>query len=168
VKAGLVVGLLLSLAALSTGGADEPAGEGWQSFSGTWSAAGRRQAIAVEGGAAASVVDLSGAVVLTTGDGLARGFRGQAIGFDDGRGLVVGRAVWTDANGDQLFSRLEGEPLATGKRVRGTITGGTGRYASLEGEYTLTWQYVVSAEGGEVQGRAVSLAGRVRRAEPPR
>jgi len=76
----------------------------------------------------------------------------------------VGRAVWTDEHGDRLFSRLQGEPLETGKRIVGTITGGTGRYAGLEGEYSFTWQYVVvGAEDGQIQGRGVRLEGRVRR-----
>ena len=103
--------------------------------------------------------------MLTSGGGLSRGFRGEAIGFDDGQGVSLGRAVWTDEHGDRLFSRLKGEPLETGRRVVGTITGGTGRYAGLEGEYSFTWQYVVSAEDGAIQGRAVRLEGRVRRKE---
>jgi hypothetical protein len=52
--------------------------------------------------------------------------------------------------------------LQTGKRIVGTITGGTGRYAGLEGEYSFTWQFVIPTEDGLVQGRAVGLAGRVR------
>ena len=76
----------------------------------------------------------------------------------------MGRAVWTDERGDRIFSRLRGEPLQTGKRLVGTITGGTGRYAGLEGEYSLTWQYVLPSEEGGVQGRAIGLTGRVRRA----
>jgi hypothetical protein len=78
--------------------------------------------------------------------------------------VSLGRAVWTDEHGDRLFSRLKGESLATGKRIVGTITGGTGRYAGLEGEYSFTWQYVLSAEDGAIQGRGVRLQGRVRRA----
>jgi hypothetical protein len=114
------------------------------------------------------VVFVSGAVVLADPGGLSRGFHGQAIGFDDGEGLSLGRCVWTDENGDRVFSRLRGEPLETGKRLFGTITGGTGRYAALEGEYSFTWQYVVPTEDGRVQGRAVGLSGRVRSGEPPR
>ena len=106
--------------------------------------------------------------MLTSGEGLSRGFHGQAIGFDDGQGLSVGRAVWTDENGDRLFSRLKGEPLQTGKGLVGTITGGTGRYVGLEGEFSFTWQYVVSMEDGAFQGRSLGLKGRVRRAEAPR
>jgi hypothetical protein len=101
---------------------------------------------------------------VTDGEGLSRGFHGQAIGFDDGQGASLGRAVWTDERGDRIFSRLRGEPLQTGRRLTGTITGGTGRYAGLEGEYSLTWQYVVAGESDAIQGRAIGLTGRFRRA----
>ncbi len=107
-------------------------------------------------------MQLSGAVVLSSPVGSSSGFRGEAIGFDDGGSLSAGRAVWTDAHGDRLFSALHGDSLQTGRRITGTITGGTGRYAGSTGEYTLTWQYVVSGEDDVVQGRTVDLQGRFR------
>jgi hypothetical protein len=157
--------LALALASLVPAAASQEATTGeWRTFEGTWSVSGRRQSVAVDGGAEAAVVELRGAVALSRGDGLGRGFHGQAVGFDDGQGVSVGRAVWTDERGDRVYSRLKGEPLATGRRIFGTITGGTGRYEGLEGEYSFTWQYVVvAAEDGQVQGRAVRLEGRVRR-----
>ena len=147
----------------SATGQGGPSVEGWQAFEGSWSVSGQRSTVPTEGGAAAAIVQASGAVVLAKAGDLGRGFRGEAVTFDDGQGVSVGRAVWTDEHGDRLFSRLNGEPLAAGKRIVGTITGGTGRYASLEGEYSFTWQYVLSAGDGAIQGRAVSLQGRVRR-----
>lgn len=157
-------GLALAVAGAAALSSWAAAAEAERHFEGTWSAEGRRQAIPIEGGAAAVVVQLSGAVVLTSGEGLSRGFRGEVIGFDDGQGRSVGRCVWTDEKGDRLFSRLTGEPLQAGRRFAGTITGGTGRYAGLEGEYSFTWQYVLPAEDGRIQGRAVGLSGWVRRA----
>jgi hypothetical protein len=136
------------------------------SFEGSWSASGRRHAVALAGGREARIVEISGGVVLASGDGLSGGFRGEAIGFDDGEGMSLGRAVWTDENGDRVFSRLRGEPLETGRRISGTITGGTGRYAGLSGDYSFTWQYVLAAEEGRIQGRAVDLSGRIRRGPP--
>ena len=164
-RAALVAG---SLALALVGQAPEAAGQGaapaeWRTFEGTWSVSGKRSTVPIEGGATAAVVEVSGAVVLTSGEGLSRGFRGEVIGFDDGQGVSLGRTVWTDEHGDRLFSRLKGEPIETGRRIVGTITGGTGRYAGLEGDYSFTWKYVLSAEDGAIQGRAVRLEGRVRR-----
>ena len=135
---------------------------GWRSFEGTFSASGQHQAIPTESGRPALTVQLSGAVAITAGEGLGRGFRGEVIGFDDGSGVTVLRCVWTDGHGDRIFSQLKGETVATGRRITGTMTGGTGRYAGITGEYSFEWQYVVEAEAGTVQGRAVGLRGRYR------
>ena len=140
-----------------------PSPEGWRSFQGGWSAVGRRQTLPTDRGGTASVVQLAGAVVLTDGTGTSFGFQGKAIGFDDGDGVSVGRAVWTDARGDEVFSTLKGEPFQTGRRITGTIAGGTGAYGGVTGEYALTWQYVVNGGDDIVQGRSVDLNGRFRR-----
>jgi hypothetical protein len=140
----------------------------WFTFAGTWSATGRRESLATET-RSAFVVRLSGAVVITAGsEGIGTGLLGEAIGYDDGAELSVGRAVWTDSRGDRVFSTFNAELLQTGRRVTGTITGGTGRFAGVVGDYSLTWQYVVHSEGDTVQGRAVDLKGRYRRAEVQR
>jgi hypothetical protein len=139
----------------------DPASPG-QAFEGTWTAAGERQTLPLEDGHPAATVQLSGAVAITAGAGLSRGFRGEVIGFDDGAGVILGRAVWTDDKGDRIFSVLKGEALtAAGRLLHGTITGGTGRYAGITGEYEFRWQYLIAAEGSHVNGRAVDLRGRV-------
>jgi hypothetical protein len=136
--------------------------DGWRTYEGSWSAIGSRHALPTGGDRPAAILQLSGAMVLTGGYGLSRGFRSEAIGFDDGRSVSAGRAVWTDDRGDQIYSELKGESVQTGRRIAGTITGGTGRYAGLSGDYTFTWQYVVQAGDGEMQGRTVALRGRFR------
>jgi hypothetical protein len=140
----------------------QAAPDGWRTFEATWSAAGERHALPVEEGRTAVIVRLSGALVLKAGDGLSRGFRAQAIAFDDGRGAGVGRAVWTDNRGEQVFSDLTGQPAQTGRHVSGSITGGTGRYAGLTGSYTFTWDYVLPSDDGRIQARAVAVTGRFR------
>jgi hypothetical protein len=162
--AGGCFALALAGAALAGQGQAAPPAEGWQPFEARWSFSGRRQSVPVEGGGAAAVVEISGALVVTSGAGLGRGFEAEAIVFDDGEGASLGRCVWTDEHGDRLFSRLKGEPLQAGRRLAGTVTGGTGRYAGLEGEYAFTWQYVLPAEDGAVQGRTGRVEGRLRRA----
>jgi hypothetical protein len=99
--------------------------------------------------------------MLTEGPGRTAAFQGEVIAFDDGTSVGAGRAVWTDSRGDRLFSALRGEAIQTGRRITATITGGTGRYAGATGDYSLTWQYVVTAEDS-VQGRTADLKGRLR------
>jgi hypothetical protein len=74
--------------------------------------------------------------------------------------------VWTDDRGDQVFSEITGEGTAANNRLEGTIVGGTGRYAGASGTYAFSWQYVVEAEDGAIQGRAVGLHCRVRVGPP--
>ena len=134
-----------------------------RTFEGSWSAVGRRRTLPAEGGRTAAVVELSGAVVLTTtGTGLSRGFLGEAIGFDDGGAVGAGRAVWTDARGDRVFSVLKGGAPQAGRRITGDITGGTGVYEGITGTYEMTWQYIAVGEDNAVQGRATNLKGTFR------
>jgi len=155
----LFAGLVAAVAAQTV----SPTPPADQVFEGTWSASGERQTLTIEAGHPAVTVQLSGAVTITSGAGLGRGFRGEVIGFDDGAGVVAGRAVWTDDKGDRIFSVLAGDALtAAGRPLRGAITGGTGRYAGVTGEYEFRWQYLIAAEGNHVSGRAVDLRGRVR------
>ena len=163
-------GLALALAGLPPAGArDEPA-------AGTRVAAlhaelvgfGPPQVVAVEGGGQAAVVEVSGAVVLTNPGGLSLGFHGLAIGFDDGEGLSLGRSVWTDENGDRVFSRLRGEPLQTGRRVEGTSRAAPGATPASRANTPSPGNTSFPRRRDLVQGRAVGLSGRVRRAEEPR
>ena len=165
-RLALVVGLAVvaSLAGGTQPGA--PPDEGWQSFTGTFTVTGRRDTVPLEDGGVASTMRLTGSLAITAGTGLRRGFRVEAIGFDDGHGGGVGRAVWTDDQGDRIYSRIAGAHSEAGRRSSATITGGTGRYAGVTGEYTFTWQYVLPAEQDSVQARSVSLSGRYRKESP--
>jgi hypothetical protein len=90
------------------------------------------------------------------------GFHAELIALvDTGTGLT-GRSVWTDERGDQVFSEVQGQGTAARNHVTGNILGGTGRYAGATGSYEYSWQWVMEAEDGSIQGRAVELKGRVR------
>jgi hypothetical protein len=141
----------------------QPAMPMGQVFEGTWSASGQRQILHTDSEWSAVTVQLSGALTITTGAGLSRGFRGEVIGFDDGAGLIAGRAVWTDEHNDRIFSGIYGDAItSSGNQMRGTITGGTGRYAGMTGEYEFRWQNLLTTEDNVVHGRAVDIRGRVR------
>jgi hypothetical protein len=136
--------------------------DGWHEFQGSWVATGNRRAIPLGAGRQAALVDLTGTLLLGDRSSLGTGFRGEAVALNDSTTGLVGRVVWTDERGDQLFSAIEGVGAATGKRITGNFIGGTGRYAGANGSYELSWQYVVEGEDGTVEGRAVGLRGRVR------
>jgi len=142
---------------------EQPAPGGWRPFTATWALSGQRQLLATEGERSASIVHLSGPLTLTSGEGLGRGLLSEMIGFDDGGTLLVGRAVFVDEHGDRVFCAIKAEPIGTGRRATATITGGTGRFAGLEGTFSFAWQYVVDEESGEISLRAVSVEGRTRR-----
>ena len=139
-----------------------PAPGGWIAFQGTWSAAGERHTLHLGPDRQASVASLTGSLLLTGERGLGVGFRARAVVFSDSKTGGVGRCVWTDDRGDEVFSEIAGGPVAGGNQILGTIVGGTGRYAGATGEYRFRWQFVIETEEGLVQGRAVGLEGRAR------
>jgi hypothetical protein len=148
-----------------------PTGDGWHAFAGSWTASGTRRTLHLGGDHRASIVNVSGSMLLGGERSMGVGFRAEVIGLSDDVQGLVGHAVWTDERGDQVFSALKGQKVGTGNRITGTITGGTGRYAGVAGEYEFQWQYVIEAEEGTVQGRAIGLKGRFRRGDagvPPR
>jgi hypothetical protein len=139
---------------------------GWRDFEGTWNAAGTRRTIPLGDGRTSSVVDLRGTMLLTGPGRPGVGFLAETVALTDTASGLVGRAVWTDEHGDKVFSELTGEGTAARNRIEGTIVGGTGRYTGASGTYGFSWQYVVEAEDGAIQGRAVELHGRVRVGPP--
>jgi len=147
---------------------EQPGADGWQPFTATWTLSGERSLLPTEGERPASIVNLSGPLIITSGDGLGRGLLGQWIGFDDGGALLAARVMFTDEHGDRIFCTVRAEPIGTGRHATATITGGTGRFAGLEGTFSFAWQYVVGAGGDEISVRAVDVEGRTRRAPPVR
>ena len=98
-------------------------------------------------------LDLTGSLVLTGDRGLGVGFRAKAIGFTDSLTGVQGRSVWTDENGDKVYSELKGEMVGAGfaNRITGTFLGGTGRFAGVTGEYSFRWEYVIESDDDAIE-----------------
>jgi hypothetical protein len=95
------------------------------------------------------------------------GFRAEAIVLNDSATGMVGRSVWTDEHGDQVYSELRGEGTVTGNKIVGTFLGGTGRYSGATGSYEFSWRFVLETEDDSVQGQSEGLHGRVRVGAPP-
>jgi hypothetical protein len=161
----------LALALVACGPAAEPpnpaaaSGE-WREFGGSWNAAGTRRTIPLGAERKGSILDLQGTMLLAGQGRPGVGFRAEVIALVDSQTGLVGRGVWTDERGDQVFSEIKGEGTAARNRVTGSIVGGTGRYAGATGSYEFSWQSVMEAEDGSIQGRAVDLKGRVRSGQP--
>jgi hypothetical protein len=163
-RAAALVALVLLAACDASPEAPRPTSDagGWHEFQGSWIATGSRRALPLGAGRQAALVDLTGTLLLGRGPALGTGFRAEAIALNDSATGLVGRVVWTDERGDAVFSAIEGQGVASGQRITGTFIGGTGRYAGADGRYEFSWQYVVEAEDGTVEGRAVGLKGQVR------
>jgi hypothetical protein len=156
--------LAVALGAIACGQAAEspkPAGE-WLEFEGSWNAAGSRRTISLGDDRHGSILELRGTMLLAGPGRPGAGFRSDAIGLVDSATGFVGRSVWTDERGDEVYSELQGEGTKANNHVRGTFLGGTGRYAGATGSYEFSWQWVMETEDGSIQGRAVGLKGRVR------
>ena len=131
-------------------------------FEGSWNGLGSRRTISLGEGRVGSIVGLKGTMLLAGANRPGVGFHSEVIGLVDSATGFQGRSVWTDERGDQVFSTLEGQGTAATNRITGTILSGTGRYAGVTGSYEFSWQWVMEAEEGLIQGRAVDLKGRVR------
>jgi hypothetical protein len=131
-------------------------------FEGSWNGAGSRHTISLGEERVGSIVNLKGTMLLAGPGRPGVGFHAEVIGLVDSVTGFQGRSVWTDEHGDQVFSELQGEGTAAKNRITGTILSGTGRYSGATGSYEFSWQSVIEAEDGVMQGRAVDLKGRVR------
>ena len=89
------------------------------------------------------------------------GFRAEALVLNDTATGTIGRAVWTDDRGDQVFSELKGQGTSTGNKLVGTFIGGTGRYSGASGGYEFSWRFVLETEDGRVQGQSMGLNGTI-------
>ena len=134
----------------------------WQEFQGTWTAAGSRHRIPLGEGRRASTAKFEGSLLLTGPSRPAVGFRAETLVLSDTATGLVGRAVWTDDRGDQVFSELTGNGDSTGNKIIGKFVGGTGRYSGATGSYEFSWRFVLEAEDGSVQGQSMGLNGIIR------
>lgn len=166
---GFVLAVMLALAACTPVAEPSPStvisGE-WREFDGSWNAVGTRRAIPLGAERKGSIIDLGGTMLLAGPDRPGVGFRADVIALVDSETGLVGRAVWTDERGDQVFSELAGEGTREQNRIEGSIIGGTGRYAGLTGSYEFGWEFVMEAEDGSIQGRVVDMRVRARSGQP--
>jgi len=159
--------LLITACRHAAAPASEAAPGEWRTFTGNWIATGTRSTIPLGADRRASIANLEGTMLLSGDTRPARGFRGEAIVFNDTGAGAEGRGVWTDSDGSQIFSEFHGTGVARGKRIEGTFIGGTGRFIGATGSFTFTWQFVIDTEDGRIQGQTSDLSGRIRAGGKP-
>lgn len=161
---------LLAIVAMACGGpakgpeAARANGE-WRAFEGTLNATGYRQLIRLGPDRKVAVFSLTGTMLLAGERRLGTGFQCRIIGLNDTAKGLEGWSNWTDTRGDQVFSEIKGDPIGGGRRILGTIQGGTGRYSGITGEYEFVWKLVIGDESldeGTFQGRGEGIRGRFR------
>jgi hypothetical protein len=161
----LLIGLAFAVASCGPASQSPPVGiADWLEFEGSFNGVGDRHSIPLGETRVGSIVNLKGTMLLAGPGRPGVGFQSEVIGLVDNTTGFQGRSVWTDENGDRVFSELQGEGTTAKNRISGTILSGTGRYAGITGSYEFSWRSVMEAEEGVIQGRAVDLKGRVRMA----
>lgn len=159
--------LLAAVTLLLAGCGQPPPAEGdgaERHFTGTWTFTGNQQLLQLAAGERAGIFHVEGSLLLAGPERPARGYLAEVMGFSHTQAGMVGRAVWIDRRGDRIFSELNGASALPGNRLSGRLTGGTGRYAGVTGEYAFTWQRVAEYEDS-VSGRVSDLVGWLRLAE---
>jgi hypothetical protein len=163
----VLAGVVLSTCGQTTQSTQSSAaGGGWYEFQGTWIAAGSRNTLRLGPDRRASIANYDGSLVLAGPSRPIAGFRAEAIIFNDSKTGIVGRAVWTDDRGNQVFSELQGSGSSANNGFVGTFVGGTGRYAGASGGYKFSWRFLIETEDGTVQGQSTGFDGRIRLESP--
>lgn len=154
--------LLLTACGCASKSAPVQADNDWHEFEGTWTAAGSRYILQLGSDRQTSIANFEGTLLLAGPGRPGVGFRAEAIVLNDTVTGMVGRVVWTDEHGDQVWSELRGEGTKSSNKIVGTFVGGTGRYSGATGTYEFSWRFLLENEDGNVQGESSGLRGRVR------
>lgn len=128
-------------------------------FTGTWTSKGNRQIMHLGSERQASIFSYTGSLLLGGEQRFKKGFKAEILGFTDSKHGMQGRCVWTDEQGEKVYSELQSEASNPEQLITGRFIGGTGRYARTIGEYSFKWQRLASNEDGEVNGRVVDMKG---------
>jgi len=153
--------LLLATSSLTDSHAAE-SGE----FKGTLIANGTRTSFPFGDGRQVFTFKLSGHVNLQTSLSKKKDYWSECIGLVDSTTGLVGRCVWKDLAGPEIYLTLQSDKLQQGSQVTGTIVGGSGHLAGISGELSFNWSSVITLTESEgivsVTGQSKNLSGSYR------
>ena len=96
-------------------------------FKGTMIANGTRTPFPFGDGRQVFTFKLGGHVSLQTPLGKKKDYWSECIGLADSTTGVVGRCVWKDLDGPEIYLTIQSDKLQQGSQVTGTIVGGSGK-----------------------------------------
>lgn len=135
-------------------------------FKGAWIANGTRTPFPFGDGRQVFTFKLGGHVNLQTALGKKKDYWSECVGLADSVTGIVGRCVWKDLAGPQIYLTIQSDRLQQGSQVTGTIVGGSGPFAGISGDVSFNWSSVTvltDAEGiVNVTGQTRNLGGRYR------
>jgi hypothetical protein len=90
----------------------------------------------------------------------------ECVGLADSVTGAVGRCVWKDLDGPEIFLTIQSDKLQQGGQVTGTIVGGSEKLAGISGELSFNWASVITQTDAEgvvnVTGQTRDLGGKYR------
>ena len=153
--------LLLAVVSVTVGHAAD-SGE----FKGSWIANGTRTPFPFGDGREVYTFRLAGHVSLETTLAKEKDYWSECVGLADSATGVIGRCVWRDLAGPEIYITLQGDKLQQGGLISGTIVGGSGALAGISGDLTFNWASVVALADADgtvtVTGQTKNLGGHFR------
>ena len=135
-------------------------------FKGTWIANGTRTPFGFGDLRQVFTFKLAGHVSLQSPLGKKKDFWADCVGLADSVTGLIGRCVWKDLAGPEIYITLQSDRLQQGSQVTGTIVGGTGNIAGISGNLSFNWSSVIvqtDADGVvNVTGQTRNLGGQYR------
>ena len=134
-------------------------------FKGSWIANGSRIPFPFAEGRQVFTFKIAGHVNLQTALGKKRDYWAECIGLGDSVTGIVGRCVWKDLAGPEIYITIRSDRLEHGSQVTGTIVGGTGPLAGISGDLLFNWSSVIEMKDEDivtVTGQTRNLDGRYR------
>lgn len=130
--------LLLAISSLTDSYAAE-SGE----IKGSWISNGTRTPFPFGDGRQVFTFKLGGHINLRTTLDKQKDYWGECVGLADSVTGIVGRCVWKDLAGPEIYLTLRSDQLEQGSLVTGTIVGGTGPLAGISGDVSFNWSSVI-------------------------
>ncbi len=135
-------------------------------FKGAWIANGTRTSFPFEDGRQVFTFKLAGHVSLQTALGKKKDYWSECVGLADSVTGLVGRCVWKDLAGPEIYITLQSDKLQQGSQVTGTIIGGNGSLAGISGDLSFNWASITTMTDSEgvisVTGQTRNLGGHFR------